>query len=201
MGVHRVHYLKGKYGADLILNELKKMITESMLDKSKIKEFDKEIYQSASYEVNEKKLKRLLNYFIKYEYRDLLLDKLMSIFFDEQILYDELYLNKNQIIELKNCGNIIGSHSVSHRVLSRLSYADQMREIKDSFEFLENLLNQKYKSFCYPYGYKSSYNKDTLDILIKLGVNDACVFDNKIQSNNINKLELSRIDCNNFLTV
>ena len=97
--------------------------------------------------------------------------------------------------------NIVGSHSVSHRVLSRLSYQEQYNEIENSFDFLNNIVNQNYKSFCYPYGYKSSYNSDTLKVLSKLNVDDACVFDNKIQDDEIKRYELSRTDCNQFLEV
>jgi peptidoglycan/xylan/chitin deacetylase (PgdA/CDA1 family) len=199
LGVHRVHFLKGRFGADKILKELTSLVDDYMLDDTKIEEFDKEIYQSSSYKKSEKQLRRLLNYYIKYDYRDVVLDSLMSKFFDEQALFDDLYLSKEEIIALKNSGNIIGSHTVHHKVLSRLSYSEQFQEIKTSFDFLDNILNQDYKSFCYPCGYSSSYNEDTLNILKELNVDDACIFDNKIQCDNFSNLELSRIDCNNFI--
>ncbi len=201
LGVHRVHFLKGKYGASRILQELKPLVKEYMLDDSRIEEFDRVIYQSSSYEKSEKQLMRLLNYHIKYEYRDTILGALMSKFFDEDALFDEVYLSEEEIIALKDNGNIIGSHTTSHKVLSRLSYSEQLREIKTSFDFLDGIVKQNYRSFCYPYGYPSSYNKDTLNILQQLDVDDACIFDNKTQCDNFNNLELSRIDCNNFLTV
>ena len=199
LGVHRVHYLKGKYGASTILNELKNTIKDFMLDESLIKEFDKEIYLQSSYESDEKQLRRLLNYYIKYEYRDKLLDSLMEKLFDEKKLHAETYLSQKEILSLSNNGNMIGSHTLSHKVLSRLNYDEQFKEIKNSFDFLDTIIKQDYKSFCYPYGYKSSYNADTLKILEKLKVNDACIFDNKIQDKEIKKYEISRIDCNQFM--
>ena len=199
LGVHRVHFLKGKFGATTILKHLKYMVDDYMLDDSKIEDFDKEIYQSHNYEKSEKQLRRLLNYYIKYDYRDIVLNNLMSTFFDEDALFDDLYLSKKEIISLKNNGNIIGSHTVNHKVLSRLTFFEQFKEIKTSFDFLDGMLNQEYRSFCYPYGYKSSYNEDTIKILKKLKVDDACIFDNKLQNDNYNNLELSRIDCNNFI--
>jgi len=201
LGVHRIHYLKGKYGSKVILDKLLLKINDTMLDTSTIDEFDKEIYLHASYKDDEKQLRRLLNYYIKYEYRDILLDQLMNEFFDETKLFNDVYLSKKEIIELELNGNIIGSHTISHPVLSRLSYIDQYNEIKQSFDFINTIVNQNYRSFCYPYGYKSSYNQDTLKILKDLKVNDACIFDNKIQKNNINRFELSRIDCNQFMEV
>ena len=63
------------------------------------------------------------------------------------------------------------------------------------------LLDIKYKSFCYPYGYKSSYNASTKKVLESLSFDDACAFDNKLTNKKIKKYELSRIDCNQFLEV
>ena len=201
LGVHRVHYLKGKYGADKILDEVLSEVEDCMLDHNTIEEFDKEIYLHSNYEDNEKQLRRLLNYFIKYEYRDAILDTIMKKFFDEDELFSNVYLSIKEIQELSSNGNIIGSHTVSHSVLSRLTYNEQFDEIKDSFDFINQIVNQNYKSFCYPYGYSSSYNQDTLNILKELKVDDACVFDNKIQGNDIKQYTISRIDCNRFMKV
>ena len=201
LGVHRIHYLKGKYGASKILEETLCLINENMLDHTKIDDFDKEIYTHSNYENDEKQLRRMYNYYIKYEYRDYLLSKLMCKYFDESTLFNEVYVSKDEIKELHSNGNIIGSHTVSHKVLSRLTYDEQYDEINCSFNFLNNIVTQNYKSFCYPYGYASSYNQDTLEILKKLKIDDACMFDNKIQDNNIKHYQLSRIDCNQFMEV
>ena len=57
---------------------------------------------------------------------------------------------------------LIGSHSESHTLLSRLSYGAQFKELNNSKIFLEKILNQSIDMFCYPYGGKSSYNNNTL---------------------------------------
>ena len=202
LGVHRVHYLKGKYGSSVILDELLNIIDDYMLDHDLIDEFDKDIYTHSNYGDDEKQLRRLLNYHIKYKYRDDILDVLMKRFvYDEEKLFEDVYLSKDEIKELGECGNVIGSHTVSHSVLSRLTYQEQFAEIKESFDFIDKIVDQCYKSFCYPYGYDSSYNSNTVDILDSLQIDDACVFDNKVQSDNIEKYKLSRIDCNQFVGV
>ena len=150
---------------------------------------------------DERQLKGMLNYYISYKYRDDMLDHLMEKFFNEDMLFQDFYLSKNDIKKLVLNGNVIGSHTVTHRVLSRLSYQEQYKEIKSSFDFIERVVKQDYKSFCYPYGTKSSYNADTLKALDCLRVDDACLFDNKIQHSIPKKYELSRIDCNQFLEV
>lgn len=201
LNVHRIHYLKGKYGATKILRETKKYIDRVMLDDEKIHEFDKEIYSFKEYEENEKELKKLFNYYIKYEYIDAILNKLMDKYFDEEKLCKEVYLSEQEIIELEQVGNVVGSHSASHKVLSRLSYDGQLKEIRDSVNFIKSITDYKYSSFCYPYGYKSSYDENTLKILDDLNMDNAVIFDNKILDGSISNYELSRIDCINFLKV
>lgn len=46
----------------------------------------------------------------------------------------------------------IGSHSVSHRKLSKLSTVEVLKELKDSKDFLERLIQKKVISFAYPFG-------------------------------------------------
>ena len=201
LGVHRVHYLKGKYGPTFILKEVLKRTKDYMINVDLIKKFSETTYHYFDRDDDEKKLQRLLNYYIDYKERDKILDSLMNHLFDESELFKETYLNKTEIIELHNSGNIIGPHTVNHKVLSRLTYSDQYLEINESLNFLKNIIDIKYKTFCYPYGYKSSYNRSTKEILKSLNFDDACIFDNKLTNTQINKYELSRIDCNQFLEV
>ncbi len=201
LDVHRVHFLKGKYGAEQILKDAETYIELNMLDKEKIDEFDKEIYTFGEYEENEKKLRRLFNYYIKYEYVNEILNKLMYKYFDEEELSKDAYLSVEQIIELEQAGNVIGSHSKSHKVLSRLSYDKQLEEIISSVKFINSITQYERSSFCYPYGYKSSYNDQTLKILDELNIDNAVIFDDKILNGKINKYELSRIDCRNFINI
>ena len=68
---------------------------------------------------------------------------------------------------MTSLGMIIGSHSESHTVLSRLSYEKQFKEIKGSKTFLEKIINKNVEIFCYPFGRRVSYNNNTLKILKK----------------------------------
>lgn len=60
-------------------------------------------------------------------------------------------LNKEEIFELAAQGVEFGSHTVSHRRLTRLSAVEQRREIVDSKRALEDLLNRPIRFFCYPH--------------------------------------------------
>jgi len=203
LGVHRVHYLLGKYDAALLFNEIINMIDTSFLEVDKMSEFDTEIYKDQENSKSQYDFKRMFNYYIKYEHRDEILDSLMKKYFDETELYKLTYLDESEFIEIENEGNIVGSHTENHCVLSRLPFNEQLREIGDSFAFLESKLSMPVKSFCYPYGLSSSYNLETLDILRKLNVHHAFVVGNcEVNSKIIkNKFEITRIDCNRFLNI
>jgi len=195
--VHRVHYLKGKFNAKDLLDEAYKHISDDMLEHSKIDEFDKEIYADQNNTEHEHTFKRLFNYFLKHAVRDNLLDKLMENYFDEERLFDKVYMSKDELIDMENNGHIIGSHTQNHPVLSRLTYEEQYKEIKGSFDYLKDFLSLDIKSFCYPYGERSTYDKNTLKILEELDVHYSFIVGNEeIDDNNIKfKYELPRIDC------
>ena len=199
LGVHRVHYLKGKYDSKNLLAEAMQNIDSTMLDSGKIKEFDMEIYQGQKNSNSEYKLKRLFNYFLKYEYCNDVLDELMKKYFEEGELYDKLYLTDKEMKELHMDNFVVGSHTENHMVLSRLNYNEQEKEIVDSFDYLEQALGKlEIKSFCYPYGTQGTFNADTVKILTELDVHHAFMFSNAESDKKIDKYQLKRIDCNRF---
>ncbi len=96
---------------------------------------------------------------------------------------------------------IIGSHSESHTLLSRLSYKEQFKELNNSKIFLEKIINKSIDTFCYPFGRKISYNDNTLKILKKLKYKLAySVEERDISFKDIQKkpYELPRYNCNLF---
>lgn len=64
----------------------------------------------------------------------------------------------------------IGAHTVSHSRLDTLARADQQREIVQSKQELETLLNRKVNHFSYPHG---AYNADTVAICREAGFHTA----------------------------
>ena len=108
-------------------------------------------------------------------------------------------MTKDELIELEKQGSVIGSHTVTHPVLSTLNYEQQKKEIKDSFVFLDSFLEMKLKSFCYPYGSPATYNTDTFKALKENGVHHAFVVNNEPLNIVENKYLLTRVDCNRFI--
>ena len=54
--------------------------------------------------------------------------------------------------ELARYGMEIGSHSLTHRTLTRIPKDELSREARDSKDFLEQELGESVKTFCYPRG-------------------------------------------------
>ena len=79
---------------------------------------------------------------------------------------DSYNLDWEDLKQLIENGNTIGSHSVTHRDLSSLSAAQQEKELRESKRTLEEGLGTTVKAFCFPYG---KYNKTTLALLPELG--------------------------------
>ena len=199
LNVHRIHHLLGKYDAKLLLDKGLKLLDVSMLNEDKIQEFDKEIYKDQNLNRYEFRFKRLFNYYLRDEYKTTMLDWLVSEYLNESELYDTLYLTKEQLMEMEKLGSIVGSHTVTHPVLSTLNYKQQKEEIEESNNFLGSFLDMQIKSFCYPYGSTATYNSDTLKILEECNVHHAFVVGNKPLNVVANKYELTRIDCNRFI--
>ena len=75
----------------------------------------------------------------------------------------ELYMSKEDLIEMINEGMTIGSHSYSHYWLNTLNKDEQNKELDLSIKFLESL-GVKINNWimCYPFG---AYNNDTISLL------------------------------------
>ena len=202
LDVHRIHVLLGKNSPIDVYNFLIDLVDGEMFDRSKYEEFKKLTYQNQINDQYSLMVKRMLNYFIDYSYRGKVLDELMRFFIsNEEILKDNFYLTKTQIKQMSDSGMEIGSHSIHHKVMSRLDFKDQQDEIDSSFELLNNIVGKKISTFCYPYGGFHSFNKDTELLLEKVG----CKYSFNVEERDIEKFDilerpqaLPRYDCNFF---
>ena len=203
LDVHKTHLILGKVKSLVALNEL-----EKYLNKNKIKNYysQKEklkykiAYKRHNDYVHKKEFKKIMNYYGNLKLRHKILDYLLKKF-EINIKPKDYYLNKKEIKYLSSLGMIIGSHSESHTLLSRLSYEKQFKEIKNSKTFLEKIINKNIDTFCYPYGGKISYNNNTLKILKKLKFKLAYSIDYRnitIKDLKNKPYELPRLDCNLF---
>ncbi|MCH3965361.1 MAG: polysaccharide deacetylase family protein [Clostridium sp.] len=65
---------------------------------------------------------------------------------------DGSYLNSSQLKEMSKNGIDIEGHTVNHDDLSKLDYNAQLKTLKDSKSFLEDILNKEVNYVAYPFG-------------------------------------------------
>jgi peptidoglycan/xylan/chitin deacetylase (PgdA/CDA1 family) len=203
LDVHKTHLIVGKVKGFEAVNEL-----EKYLNKNKINNYYNEkeklkyqlAYEKHNDEFYKKKFKKIMNYYGNLELKHKILNYLLKKF-EINIKSQDYYLSKKEIKYLSYLGMIIGSHSESHILLSRLNYKTQLKEINNSKIFLEKIINKNIDIFCYPYGGKVSYNQDTLKILKKLKFKLAYSVEPKditLKYLKNQPYELPRYDCNLF---
>jgi peptidoglycan/xylan/chitin deacetylase (PgdA/CDA1 family) len=102
------------------------------------------------------------------------------------------YLNEQEIDEIKNAGFEIGSHTLSHPDLTKISTAAGQTEIVESKTKLESKFNIKIISFCYPSG---KYNEEIINLVQGAGYEFAVTTKSELSKFN-NPMELSRYRLN-----
>ncbi len=203
LDVHRIHLLLGKLGGRKVFEAIRELLREHMLTDAHREEFQRLTYDNQNNDDYTNHVKRTLNYFIGYQYREAMLDNLMARFFaDEEMIVKDFYMTGSEIRAMKHAGMIIGSHTVNHPVMSKLSVEDQEDEIDRSFRFLESLDGPLApKTFCYPYGGFHTFNSATERLLEK----HQCDFAFNVEARDIDRDDLAarrqalpRFDCNMF---
>ena len=203
LDVHRMHLLLGRFGGDIILEYLRDEVTDDMLSHAHVEEFKRLPYSMHYTNESTKLVKKMMNYFISYDYREDVIDKMMLYFFkDEAQLITEFYMTQDEISQMQNEGMIIGSHTKTHPVLSKMNEQEQRTEISDSFAYLDGVTGGLlYRTFCYPYGGFHSFTNKTEEILKK----ENCKYSFNVESRDITIHDLQtrpqalpRFDCNEF---
>ena len=119
-----------------------------MIPDSKLAEFRINTYKNQENSEMITEFKRILNYYISYEYRESLIDQILDLNYEFNIT--DFYIRPINLKNMSHNGMIIGSHSYSHPVMSKLSYRNQRIEIKKSFNFLESINIGASKTYCHP---------------------------------------------------
>ena len=115
-------------------------------------------------------IKRLLQNELPDIIRSRLVQELFEKFvpIQESNLHSELYLNFDQIREMKQNSMDIAGHGARHIWLGKSSFKEQSFEFIETLKFLKSLdVNDNY-TFAYPYG---SYNSNTLKLMKKYKFN------------------------------
>jgi peptidoglycan/xylan/chitin deacetylase (PgdA/CDA1 family) len=102
----------------------------------------------------------------------------------------EPLMDTGQIREWLRGGHSIGSHSLTHARLTRLTLRDAREEIFASKKKLEDVFGVVIEHFCYPYG---DWNEPVRDLVVEAGYRTACTTDFGINTPATPPLALHRI--------
>jgi len=117
-------------------------------------------------------VKRLLQVELPEKLRNIISSHLFTeaVKMEEDVFSRELYMNKDQMRCMVECGMHVGSHGYDHYWLGSLPKEKQEDEIHRAILFIREIGGDVNNwTMCYPYG---NYNDDTIDIL----KNNGCQF-------------------------
>mgnify|MGYP001244783158 CR=1 FL=1 len=201
LGVNSIQYIlancKNIEGLKLDLNELclSNGVLKSELDKHFLK------YGEANRFDNETiiYIKRMLQHVLPQNIRNNIITSLFEkyIGISQNEFSKRLYMNIEDLKDLIRNGMFIGSHGSTHRWLNKLSDEEQIKEIKSSLEFLEEVGVRLIDwIMCYPFG---GYNEQTISITKKLGAAIGVTIEARTACiGTDNPLKLPRLDTNDF---
>lgn len=203
LDVHRIHCLLGKVGGSRLLEIVRARIHPADIAFGNIEEFRQLTYARQDNDAATTEFKRIFNYLLSAEARCNLLDWLMREFFDESQLQRDFYAQPRQLGEMQAAGMVIGGHSVTHPVLSKLPRAEQESEIAGCIAWLNAEVGPAQpRTFCYPYGGFHSFNQTTVELLREQG----CPYALNVEQRDATardfaeqRYALPRYDCNQFL--
>jgi len=117
------------------------------------------------YRYDEEPIRRFkldLNYQLPYAIVEPVLDAVFEAVFGpgaEAEAIRETYMSVDELKRLVEAGVEIGTHTHSHRVLSRLDFLEQKREMETSAAFLKEIVGESQICVAYPFGFQ---NDDTV---------------------------------------
>ena len=205
LDVHRIHLLLGTLGGPRCMSLVRELTEAQSFPDSSRREFQLDTYvRQASNRDSVTTFKRMMNYFVDYEVRSEILDQMISIGLSREEWERRttgFYMNSEMITCLHRGGHLIGSHSVSHRLMSKLSSDDQREEIGESILTLASITGSKPITYCHPYGGFHSFTQETERLLNEAGI----AFSFNVEQRDIQALDLvvrphalPRFDCNQF---
>jgi peptidoglycan/xylan/chitin deacetylase (PgdA/CDA1 family) len=80
-----------------------------------------------------------------------------------------LFLNREEAREMIQGGMAVGSHTVNHRILSKLPREEQMTELRDSRAALSEKIGAPVDTLAYPVGGLAAFNETTMAVAREAG--------------------------------
>jgi peptidoglycan/xylan/chitin deacetylase (PgdA/CDA1 family) len=93
----------------------------------------------------------------------------LNVNYDEKKLCENLFLNWNEVIELSENNILLGAHTTSHPILTKVKVKEARKEILNSKKIIESKIKKEVKIFSYPNGQKEDFNEKIKSILKSCG--------------------------------
>jgi peptidoglycan/xylan/chitin deacetylase (PgdA/CDA1 family) len=193
LGVHKTHVLLARLGTEAF--------TQAVLDECQLASSSPSVSASVfgndrwEY-ADERAVKDLLNYRLPFADAERVLDVLFERHIGSQQQFArELYVNESMIREMSRAGMVVGYHTRSHRMLSRLTPTEQESELADGVGWIQALTGQARVPFCYPWGGRGTYTDETVSVLERYGYSVAFnTVRRRIDLARDDRFELPRLD-------
>lgn len=143
-------------------------------------------------------VKKLLQSYLQEDIRGEIVDRLFAEIVDvsEEEFSKRLYMNLEQIREMKEAGMFFGIHGEKHYWLNELSIKKMQEDINHSKSYFSEVLDEDYLVMNYPYG---GYNDNVLNYVRKIGFKlGFSVEVGQADLKKDNPLILPRLDTNDF---
>ena len=202
--IHKIHLIFGKYSANELITIYKKFKIKINFKKDIFSIFEKQknfLEKKKLFSENDKKiyLKTILNNLDQKNPK--IVKNIFNYCFNKKTqkkIFRNFYLNAKDIKTLDKLGMKIGAHGHHHKVLSKLNFKIQKKDINKSINILSNILDKKISYFCYPYGGFRVFNKNTIKILKEKKIIYSFNVDSKDWKIKSNPYYVPRYDCNQF---
>jgi peptidoglycan/xylan/chitin deacetylase (PgdA/CDA1 family) len=201
LDVHKVHLALGRLGGQAALDWLRANAPDCLHAE---RESDSALspYGHQTADEATKFLKQLFNWRLTAEEREAALDGLLDhAFAGEPPRWKDFYLNERDMRELSGAGMGVGPHSHSHEASIRLSPERQLEEIRLSSNFVERHGGSRAWGYCYPFGSRAAFSRETERAVAEAGCPFAFAFearDIKRPLSESDRFALPRHNCNAF---
>jgi peptidoglycan/xylan/chitin deacetylase (PgdA/CDA1 family) len=203
--VHRVHALLGRLDAERVDEALGAVVAERGLERagSSADTYGGDDGEQASAALDAAgRVKRLVNFELPWGAVPGVLDAVEGRLSAAPLDPASYYCSAADLRALDDAGMLLGAHTVSHPVLSRLPEADQRAEIRDSFDRLAAVVGGlDARLFAYPFGGPETFTGTTASLLADAGCDAAfTTVSDRIDAATLadRPLALPRRDCNEF---
>tara|TARA_Y100000588_G_C14233512_1_gene916270 strand:- start:1055 stop:1900 length:846 start_codon:yes stop_codon:yes gene_type:complete len=141
------------------------------------------------------KLKFLLNHLIPENEKEILVNKMFNEMEDQAEFCKNFYMSKDNIKQL-SLSHSVGSHTHSHRSLTKINIPTMQYEVSFSKSYLESILGISVELISYPFGGPTAISEDVEKVVAKVGYLGGITMERTINQSLKRPLLLSRLSTN-----